>query len=106
MLTEIHTESVHFPKKPLWSAEQVQRLETLLVAGQAAALALVALPVDVLIALPALARLLDLVELVTVGGFGHVTLGDAGHAVLRLGVRLLHRIVDVIAALWPGQPYL
>ena len=69
VVAEVHPEGGHLPEEPLGAAEQVEGLQTLLVAGQTAVRTLVALPVDVRVALAAFAGLLDLAELVGICSF-------------------------------------
>jgi len=93
VVTQRHTEGRHFPRQPLLPAHQVNRLQAFLVRRQTALSALEAVEIHEGVTLPAPGGLVQLLEVVRVGGTGHaVPLGLQARTRLYLSVRLLRRI--------------
>ena len=75
MLTKVHSEGVHFPQKPSWSAEEMESFQTFLVCCKSTFCALVSVEVSILVAFPTLVWSLNLLELVRLCSFRHLTFG-------------------------------
>ena len=75
VLAEIHTEGIHLPQQPAWTAEKMKSLQAFLVCGQAALCTLVTVEVSIFVAFPTLVGSLNLLELVRRCSFGHLTFG-------------------------------
>ena len=80
MVAKVDSKGCHLSQQALGPTEQVKGFQALLVRGEPTIRALVTLPIDVAVALSALGRLLNLSELVRVGGLRKMPLGDAAVA--------------------------
>ena len=74
VLAQVHPEGVHLPEERLGPAQEVQRLQTLLVARQPALRALVPVEVGVLVTLATVLRRLNFLKFVRICSFGQVSL--------------------------------